>query len=229
MTARSFASLRRRFAATTTLAAAVVLAGGVGVLPAHVGAVPAAVAAACEPPTVDLGGLRVSDLPLVDFFGVPQLGCEAVSGTGCGGNGSIGETIPDGLWRGAVMSFNGPTVWDSTSLEFDLWCPYRGEEAERRAADWIAEHGDEFVPWTLDEFMVNNNPRTRTVPIGSYLFMAAAVWMPVSGDGAGSTMNRCVAGYGAPDLELDDILEWETWLYIEGGIAQQIIRTCPYG
>lgn len=207
-----------------------VVVGVAGITPAPAGAAATetVAAAACEPPAVDLGGLQVSDLPLVDFFGVPQLGCESVSGTGCGGNGSIGETIPDGLWRGAVMSFDGATVYDSSSLQFDLWCPYRGEAAERHAADWIAEHGeDDGVPWLDGEFMINNNPRTRTVPI-DYLFTAAGVWMPVAADDDGWVSQRCVSGYGAPDLELAEIVEREVWLYIEDGLARSLVRACPY-
>src|SRR5215211_2051915 len=40
----------------------------------------------------------------VDFYGVPHLGWETASGTGCGGDGSIGDVIPDGYWRGYVRS-----------------------------------------------------------------------------------------------------------------------------
>src|SRR5690606_629886 len=109
---RSLTSLGRRSAPVLTFCAAVVLAAGAGPAPAHglAAAAPDVAAAACEPPSVDLGGWQVSDLPLVDFFDVPQLGCEPVSGTGCGGDGSIGPVIPDGLWRGAVMSFDAATV-----------------------------------------------------------------------------------------------------------------------
>lgn len=221
----------RRLVATTALAAAALVGGATALAVPAAAAASGVVASACQPPAVDLGGLAVRDLPMVDFFGVPQLGCEPVSGTGCGGDGSIGPVIPDGLWRGMVTSFNGPTVWDSTSLEFDLWCLYRGDAAEQRAADWIAEHGDDDYgpPWLGDEFIVNNNPRTRTVTFPFAPFTAAAVWMPVAADAEGYLSQRCVAGYGAPPLEIEDIVGWEAWLYIEDGVGQQVIRACPYG
>jgi hypothetical protein len=85
-----------------------------------------------------------------EFFDVPQLGYEAVRGTGCGGDGSIGEVIPDGYWRGFVRSWDGATLAQSSSLQFDLICIYLGQV------------GDDL---SFDGWLVNNNDRTRTVPI----------------------------------------------------------------
>ena len=65
--------------------------------------------------------------PYDDVSDVPQLGSEPVRGTGCGANGEIGETIPDGIWAGFV------TV-DGASVGVDLLCVYTsgGRRAVRR-------------------------------------------------------------------------------------------------
>ena len=81
--------------------------------------------------------------PPWDFYGVPQLGHEAVRGTGCGGDGSIGDVIPDGYWRGYLGSDDG------TSIQFDLACVYFQPVANSTP-----------VP---DGWLVNNKTRTRTV------------------------------------------------------------------
>ena len=43
---------------------------------------------------------------------------------GCGGDGSIGDVIPDGWWRGFVPSWDGTTLEQSSSLQVDLICIY---------------------------------------------------------------------------------------------------------
>lgn len=171
-------------------------------------------------------------LPQVDYFAVPQLGCEPVRGSGCGADDSIGDVVPDGLWRGSIASFDGATIAESTSFEFDLWCAYYGDAAEQQADQWIAENGEDAVPpWTGDdELVINNNPQTRTVPISAEGFVARpAVWTPVSQSADGGTMNRCVSGNGAEPLEVDAVVGSDTWIYIEDGAATQLTRSCPYG
>ena len=91
-----------------------------------------------------------------DFFDVSQLGNEAVRGTGCGGDGSIGDVIPDGWWRGFVRSWDGTTLEQSSSLQFDLICIY------------LEPVGDNQY---VDGWVVNNNDRTRTVPIAPGFFV----------------------------------------------------------
>ena len=108
-------------------------------------------------PTTTGGSSSTSvDYGFDNFFDVPQLGDEAVRGTGCGGDGSIGDVIPDGWWRGFVRSWDGTTLEGSTSLQFDLICIY------------LEPLGDNQY---IDGWVVNNNDRTRTVPIGPGFFV----------------------------------------------------------
>jgi len=90
---------------------------------------------------------------------VPQLGTEPVRGTGCGADGSLGPTIPDGIWNGFIKI-------SATSLTIDVQCIYYGASAAPFIAACEAEHDAEDCRETGDDFwMVNNNPRTRTVPL----------------------------------------------------------------
>ena len=82
---------------------------------------------------------------------------EAVRGTGCGGDGSIGDVIPDGYWRGYLGSDNG------TSIEFDLACVYFHQVANSTP-----------VP---DGWFVNNKTRTRTVPRSPGFFVSGTRYL----------------------------------------------------
>jgi hypothetical protein len=90
--------------------------------------------------------------PPWDFYAVPQLGHEAVRGTGCGGDGSIGDVIPDGYWRGYLASDDG------TSIQFDLACVYLSEVS-----------GSTSVP---DGWLVNNkHPHPNRSEIAEFLLL----------------------------------------------------------
>jgi hypothetical protein len=118
--------------------------------PATMAAAPTTSVATTEQPSATPVGYGFEE-----FFAVPQLGDEPVRGTGCGGDGSIGEVIPDGYWRGFVRSWDGPTLEQSSSLQFDLICIY------------LDQFGDDA---SFDGWVVNNNDRTRTVPIAPGFF-----------------------------------------------------------
>jgi hypothetical protein len=94
--------------------------------------------------------------PYGDFHDVPQLGTEPVRGSGCGADGSIGEVIPDGLWAG-MLSY----VPDDDHWEVNLVCIYAGEQAREVIAGGTANVIDDDDP---DYVIVDNNPRTRSVP-----------------------------------------------------------------
>jgi len=100
--------------------------------------------------------------PYNDFYAVPQLGTEAVLGSGCGANGTIGETIPDGIWRGRIDSFDLDVVIEATSLQFNLICVFVGETGARERAEWEAANPGDQQYGFPDGFMVDNNPRLRT-------------------------------------------------------------------
>jgi hypothetical protein len=139
--------------------------------------------------------------PPWDFYGVPQLGYEAVRGTGCGGDGSIGDVIPDGYWRGYLGSDNG------TSIEFDLACVYFHQVANSTP-----------VP---DGWLVNNKTRTRTVAKSPGYFVSGTRYQP---DGSVPfAQTATVEEGGMYDGDNIPFEGGETWLYIENGQAQWLV------
>ena len=141
-----------------------------------------------------------------DFYGVPHLGTETVSGTGCGGDGSIGDTIPDGWWRGYVRSLR------ATDLDFDLVCVYGNDVDPELIADWTAEHPGQALPWVPDGFMVNNNARTRLVTLSPSFFAHGTAWA-----GTSCPFNDAVTAF---DQSRD------TWIRIVGGQAVWAVSSC---
>jgi hypothetical protein len=127
-----------------------------------------------------------------EFFDVPQLGNEAVRGTGCGGDGSIGDVIPDGYWRGFVRSWDGATLEQSTSLQFDLICIY------------LESVGDNQY---IDGWVVNNNDRTRTVPIAPGFFV----------HGTSFVSDETSAPFNQPDVPF--VPAAQAWIRIIDGAA----------
>ena len=57
--------------------------------------------------------------PNMGFYDVPNQGHENVPGDFCGGDGSIGDVIPDGMFRAYVTQINDYEVG------LDLICVYR--------------------------------------------------------------------------------------------------------
>jgi len=163
------------------------------------------------------------DFPYEDFYAVPRLGTEEVVGTGCGGDGSIGETIPDGIWRGYVTSFDGPTSYESTSLQFNLICVYVGASGDRLRSEWEAANPGQEQFGFRDGFMVDNNPRTRTVPLSIDFVMAGGVV---------TTLDRCavpaIPGF-VGDQPQNMYLSTDSWLVIQGGQAVTVVTSCAAG
>lgn len=166
--------------------------------------------------------------PYDDFYAVPQLGAESVRGTGCGGDGSIGPVIPDGLWYGNISSYA------PTSLEFDLACIYVGAAADR----FYAENDDPNNPnpgtFSLNVgYLVNNNARTRTVPLAptygtayaNYSNVGDPNWPTGNGpSGCVPPLDALVNPYGGAVA-----LPAGAWIAISGGQAQWTLVECPYG
>jgi hypothetical protein len=154
------------------------------------------------------GGVQQTDdiYGFADFYGVPHLGHETVSGTGCGGDGSVGDVIPDGWWRGYVRNFR------ATDLDFDLVCVYGTDVDPQLITDWTAQHPGQALPWVPDGFMINNNPRTRAVPLSPSFFSHGASWA-----GTACPFNDAVTGF---DQSRD------TWIRIIGGQAVFAVSSC---
>ena len=150
--------------------------------------------------------------PYESHFAVPQLGTEPVRGTGCGADGSLGPTIPDGIWNGFI------TI-SATSLTIDVECVYYGASAAPYVAACEAEHDpDECLAYGDDFWTVNNNPRTRTVPLDPGFrrrYEIDACADPGPGKGAKKA---------SPEQD-----QFDSWLIIENGKATFALTSCVYG
>jgi hypothetical protein len=158
----------------------------------------AAVTPAETSPTTDVPSSTPIDYGFTNFVDVPQLGNEAVRGTGCGGDGSIGDVIPDGYWRGYVRSWDGANLEQSSSFQFDLICIY------------LEAVGDQHI---IDGSLVNHNDRTRTVPIAAGFFA----------HGTAFSSEEAYASFDQPDVPVD--LNRQVWLRIVDGAAIWVVSS----
>jgi hypothetical protein len=146
--------------------------------------------------------------PWVDFHDVPQLGTEPVRGTGCGGNGTVGDVIPDGIWSGFVSVSGG-------AVSIDLVCVYTPEAAPGILAAGTANiiNNDPYY------LVVNNNPRLRSVPAGAGLQLR---------DGMETADGACVEGDATSDHSTRS--DRQAWVNIQGGVATWVFWACaPFG
>jgi hypothetical protein len=147
-----------------------------------------------------------------DFFAVDRLGDEPVRGTGCGGDGSVGDVIPDGYWRGFVRSWDGPTLAQSTAMQFDLICVYIGDAAAQLVADGVGMG----QIWWPDGWPVNNNDRTRRVPIAAGFFAHGTAFGAEGG-----------VPFAQPDVPFDAANS--AWIRIVNGAAVWAVSSPPLG
>jgi hypothetical protein len=148
--------------------------------------------------------------PYANFFSVPQLGSEPVRGSGCGANGTVGNTIPDGVWDGHI-SVGG------SSLQIDLECVYYGDSAAPYIAQCAADNGGDCFDADPDFFIVNNNTRKRSVPLDPSFRRRYATSDGCSDPGPGQ---------GGPAEGSDSMT---SWIVIEGGQATFALTSCVYG
>ena len=88
--------------------------------------------------------------PNVGFYDVSNQGHENVPGDFCGGDGSIGDVIPDGMFRAYVTEINDYEVG------LDLICVYRTPQ-------------DDTIYEVPDGYVTNNNQRVRWMPTNDVL------------------------------------------------------------
>jgi hypothetical protein len=143
--------------------------------------------------------------PFGEFWNVPQLGAEAVRGTGCGSTNSLPETIPDGLWAGYV------TGHTDTTVAIDLLCIYAVANAGALPSD-----SANVVLDAPDYVVVNNSTRSRTMPMDARIVLRLA-----TRDAEG----RCVDGRSTQQWA-DIATDQQVWVRIHQGSVTWIFAEC---
>ena len=149
--------------------------------------------------------------PYLHFEDVPQLGTEPARGSGCGSEGQIGETIPDGLWAGYV-----PRI-DRGAVHIDLLCIYSGESAEAVLAAGSATVLNDDPNYLI----VNNNTRERVMGTGAGFSILGGVLAPIG---------WCVEGppLDSIDIDVSDNVSMnaQAWIMIEDGLVTWVFYGC---
>jgi hypothetical protein len=157
------------------------------------------------------------------FWHVPQMGDEPVEGTGCGGQGDLPDTIPDGLWYGAVVSAAAGV------LAYDVRCLFYGDLAAQLYQQHVAEHGEGGSPPYIDgTWTVNNSTRTRNVPVAADFAIYPAEAVPIEQLPDGGVRTECRVRDGAAATADDPTQFSEAWLAIVGGQAVWMVGSCPH-
>ena len=154
---------------------------------------------------VDPAGTVAFDWPYGDVFEVPQRGREPVRGTGCGGDGSIGDGIPDGTWYGLLSAIDRT----AGSLTIDLVCVFYDDAADEIIATGIGSGPADF-------YVVNNSDRTRTVELHPEFTHHDAV----------RTDDGCVDPGPVADAASDGHKLTPSWLIIADGQAVFALTSC---
>ena len=144
-----------------------------------------------------------AEFPFASFHDVPQLGSEPVRGSGCGGTGQLGETIPDGWWAGFA------TFGAGNNVDIDVVCVFSGASAQGVLAEGTAT----ILSEDPDFLVVNNNTRVRTVPFAPDVVTSNSM---IAADG------RCVPA-PAPRPGDDGVV---AWVHIIGGQVRYILWGC---
>jgi hypothetical protein len=145
--------------------------------------------------------------PYGQFWNVPQLGAEArVRGTGCGSVGQLGDRLPDGLFAGYI------TGYDANHVAIDVACIYAVPDVASlpNPAATVVSAGADYV-------VVNNNTRSRTVP------MDPAIELRVGIRDAGG---ECVDGRSTTQWT-DIPSDRQVWMRIHDGRATWVLADCP--
>lgn len=143
--------------------------------------------------------------PFGDFRDVPQLGAEPVLGTGCGGEGELGDEIPDGLWAGYITNSQAGVP---AFPEIDLLCVYTDEAQLPQSANVVQREPGYIV--------VNNSTQTRAMPMDGQIVLRLGVPDP---DG------RCVDGTTTV-LWSDIAPDKQVWIRIHNGVVTWVFAGC---
>jgi hypothetical protein len=108
---------------------------------------------------------------------------------GCGT--SAPDTLPEGRYFGYVKDVDTA----SGAMSFDLACFYTGDEANRQAA----MRGDE-VPVPNDVYIVNDNPKVRTLTVDPNADLVLIDWNACCEPSPGATMRGFASAVEAGDF-----------------------------
>jgi hypothetical protein len=158
-------------------------------------------AGASLPPPTTTG---TAEFPFASFYDVSQLGGEPVRGSGCGGTGQLGDTIPDGWWAGFA------TFASDNNVDIDVVCVFSGASAQAVLAEGTAT----ILSDDPDFLVVNNNTRVRTMPNAPDVVTSNSM---MAADG------RCVPAPQTPRPGDEGVV---AWLHIVGGQVRYILWGC---
>jgi hypothetical protein len=145
---------------------------------------------------------------LSEFWNVPRYGSEPVRGSGCGSNGQLGDTIPDGLWAGFIVDDGSDGI-----VGIDVLCVYAGA-----AGDAVITSGSGTVLTTTPDYViVNNSTRVRFMPMDADVALRL---------GARDAAGRCLDSRSTTSWS-DIPADRQTWIRIHGGRITWIIADCP--
>ena len=166
-----------------------------------------------------------------NYWSVPSLTADDVRGSGCGsGLGadvSIGDTYPDGVWFGALGSYEdteyptgayGPlNRWYSDHLEIDGYCVYSGSLGEQKYQEAGCLSGDFECYASGDFWMENQNVRFRSIPVSPTVLYEA---------GTNEYLTDCTR-----DDRTGLNAAWRfnpVWIVIQGGVVTEIHADCYF-
>lgn len=169
--------------------------------------------------TASPGGVTWGGWP---YYEVPQLGSEPVRGSGCGADGSIGDTVPDGVWNVIVGDGTGADrFWSGGTIQLDLRCVYAGDAglAQWNTVCGAAPGADACLSQSPDWFVVNANSRLRTMPVAADVAY-----------GVGALGSPPCAGVSVDPLSPDAPWRFmDSWVVVSGGVVTTVVAACPAG
>jgi len=145
---------------------------------------------------------------LSEFWNVPQYGSESVRGSGCGANGDLGDTIPDGLWAGFITDDGSDGF-----VGIDLLCIYFGASAQAMLAGGTGTLLNDDPEYLI----VNNQTRARAMPMDTNISLRLS---------ARDSADRCVDS-ASTDQWSDIPADRQVWIRIHDGRITWIIADCP--
>jgi hypothetical protein len=149
-----------------------------------------------------------------EFWSVPRLGREPVRGSGCGSQGQIGDTIPDGLWAGFVTDLD--VTGSGGAVGIDLLCIFFGESAQAVRDEGTAN----IINDEADYLVVNNATRVRSLPTPPSMVLRES-FESADGSCTEATPGSFVEPGPRPDIQ--------AWIRVHEGHVTWVLWGCGLG